>query len=30
MAAALCIAFRDRFGWELEPVPEALADLAEV
>jgi glycerate kinase len=30
MAAALGIAFRDRFGWELEPVPEALADLAEV
>lgn len=30
LAAALGMAFRDSRGWELEPVPESLQDLAEV
>ena len=30
LAAALGMAFRDGRGWELEPVPEGLEDLAEV
>lgn len=30
LAAALGMAFRDSRGWELEPVPESLEDLAEV
>ena len=30
MAAALGIAFRDKFGWEIEPVPAELGEMSEI